>query len=930
VNLPLPSHGRPRRFRRARIVLAGLLLACAAVLLGTYLYEHHRNRNEVRPVARVPFDISRTASGFMLSKSEGGRMLFRIQANTASELKADNFAVLKGVRIDIYDPHGTEADRISGQEFAYNVATGEVTARGNVAIDVNMSSDVPAGATATGVTLPAASPGAVPLHLEATGLAFNTKSGVGDVTGGLKMQYPNAQGSAGRAHFDDRTNVLFLSGGVGLDWMRAAGAPVRLTGSTALLDRDRNTITVSPALIESPPPPASAMQRLQADTLTVFLRDDYSPQRAIAKGNVRATSLSQTGTVTGVSDRAEAIFREPPANAPAAGRAGAAELASLTMVGNTNLQQNTLDRRSGLAAGSLLMEFAARNRLTAAHARDGARLQLQRLSPGLPPAEVARRGRSLHQAPAPPPVPRRMNPSLAGLPTFSGAGKDILRAPGLDFAFAPAAAAPRKGVSPGGGGAGDEAFGANVRLASVTSVGHAHLESLQPLQPPAEADADALTIVMSAAQRPQSAAADGNVKARQAGSGTTPARGTSADHLRLEFDPAGALARATESGDVDLHEAAPAGMRTARADGLHYTAAGDTIALTASAASPFTGGVVMLDDPQMRYQGPVADVNRTTGVITGHGGVRLSLLPQRLSQQTGQTGSAQEPARPSTTALAQAADGHSGLNTPPLPFYGGNAPVNVTADSMQVNEKTGAGEFTGRVRVWQGENTTMAQRLQFDRSVGALTAQGDVVSAFVQRQFPKPPAAAPSRPQGGKPGSSAPGNPNSGLQHSRGRNPLAETLSAENDGGPIPVTITADSFAYSEPRHHARYSGNVVLSANGARLTTTTLDVDLATTSAQPIGAAKPANGPGAITRAIASGGVQIVAPGRRAEAKSALYDFTNDLITLSGGPPSIYDAERGFLTGHALTFSPSGGTIRVESEPGTRIFSEYQPPARP
>jgi lipopolysaccharide transport protein LptA len=135
-----------------------------------------------------------------------------------------------------------------------------------------------------------------------------------------------------------------------------------------------------------------------------------------------------------------------------------------------------------------------------------------------------------------------------------------------------------------------------------------------------------------------------------------------------------------------------------------------------------------------------------------------------------------------------------------------------------------------------------------------------------------------------------------------------------------PISITADRLTYSDTKHQGTYLGHVVLTSAQARLTAGRLQVDLAPSASKTASA-----GPAVLQRVTASEDVKITQPGREAKAQTVVYDMAENRITMRGGPPSIYDAEHGYLTGETLTFFPSNDTIRVESEPGKRTFGEYR-----
>ena len=71
--------------------------------------------------------------------------------------------------------------------------------------------------------------------------------------------------------------------------------------------------------------------------------------------------------------------------------------------------------------------------------------------------------------------------------------------------------------------------------------------------------------------------------------------------------------------------------------------------------------------------------------------------------------------------------------------------------------------------------------------------------------------------------------------------------------------------------------------------------------------------GTGKIDHIIASGQVVIVQPGRRATGDQLVYTTAEDKFVLTGGPPSIFDAEHGKITGVSLTLFRHDGRVLVE-----------------
>jgi lipopolysaccharide export system protein LptA len=71
--------------------------------------------------------------------------------------------------------------------------------------------------------------------------------------------------------------------------------------------------------------------------------------------------------------------------------------------------------------------------------------------------------------------------------------------------------------------------------------------------------------------------------------------------------------------------------------------------------------------------------------------------------------------------------------------------------------------------------------------------------------------------------------------------------------------------------------------------------------------------GTGKIDHIVASGQVAIVQPGRRANGDLLVYTTSDDKFVLTGGSPSIFDAEQGKITGVSLTLFRHDGRVVVE-----------------
>jgi lipopolysaccharide export system protein LptA len=67
------------------------------------------------------------------------------------------------------------------------------------------------------------------------------------------------------------------------------------------------------------------------------------------------------------------------------------------------------------------------------------------------------------------------------------------------------------------------------------------------------------------------------------------------------------------------------------------------------------------------------------------------------------------------------------------------------------------------------------------------------------------------------------------------------------------------------------------------------------------------------LDKIVATGQVVITQPTRHGTGDKLVYTADEDKYVLSGGPPSIFDAERGKITGISLTFFRTDDRVLVE-----------------
>src|SRR5215467_7138508 len=164
----------PLQPRVLRGLFAGAAVLAIVVATGFYLRGILKARQSFTPPpARIPENIAQTAKGFSFSKSDGPRMLFTIQASSFQQYKDGQRFELHGANITLFGRQGDRADHIYGSDFQYDKTTGNVTAEGEVQIDLEVESPM----NKLSQKAPVPSTGNV-VHLRTSGLVFNDSTGL--------------------------------------------------------------------------------------------------------------------------------------------------------------------------------------------------------------------------------------------------------------------------------------------------------------------------------------------------------------------------------------------------------------------------------------------------------------------------------------------------------------------------------------------------------------------------------------------------------------------------------------------------------------------------------------------------------------------------------------------------------------------------------
>src|SRR6202790_1152337 len=355
------------RLRRWFALGAILMMATVA---GMYFYARWRVHKVVHDTpAKIGLDIQQTAEGFSISKSEEGRTLFTVSASKAVQFKGGGWAELHSVKIVIYGKDAGRFDRITGDDFEYDPASGNVSAKGTVLIDLEAN---PEGMRHSDQTAPAQTKD--PIHLETNGLVFNRNTGNASATGKIVFQTPQASGSAVGVEYVAKTGTMILLASVALDVSRPQA--LRLNADHGVISKQPRQVALTAVRL------TRERQELQSDQATFFLRGDNTVDRILAEGNVRSEFHGRAGAHER-SDRAELFLTGTRNQLTTAILSGNVQLAS----GDAASRVSTGEQKPGLqqaeaSAGRVTLHFSGQQTLKTVHAEDGVRLAQKKSQSG--------------------------------------------------------------------------------------------------------------------------------------------------------------------------------------------------------------------------------------------------------------------------------------------------------------------------------------------------------------------------------------------------------------------------------------------------------------------------------------------------------------------------------------------------------------------
>ena len=318
------------------------------VVVGMYLYARWRVHNALKDVPnKLGIEVQQSTENFSISKSEQGRTLFTVRASKAVQYKKGGRAELHDVNIILYGRDSSRFDQISGADFEYDPQTGNVSAKGEVKIDLEAN---PQGLSNPDQTAPKELKN--PIHLKTSGLVFNQKTGDAYTKERVEFSVPQATGSAVGVNYVARTSVLMLDSQVE---MLSGPGLTRITAAHGVITKDPRQVVLDHPRMNR------VEQKLEAEKATLFLRPDNTVARVVAQGGVQA-EVHGRSEMHARAAQAEVILNSKQDS-----------LRTAVFSGGVKVDSGGTQPMSG-NAGRMLLNFSGKNRLDKIHAEEGVKL----------------------------------------------------------------------------------------------------------------------------------------------------------------------------------------------------------------------------------------------------------------------------------------------------------------------------------------------------------------------------------------------------------------------------------------------------------------------------------------------------------------------------------------------------------------------------
>ena len=923
-----PATQRRKRWITAAVL--GMLAVTVVAILVVYIAKKARREGKPPASVELPSNVDQQASGFTFTRSIGGRQVFKIQAARTQALNEGGSSVLDQVYVEIYGKTGTRRDTLRTQRAEYNSRSGDFTGPGKVEIELNARPGLLPGTSLRGQQ---------PVYLETSGVHFDQEKSLAVTEAPVRFRIGPASGSAVGMTYATREGWLELTKDVVMD-LRSESVPpaekpsragskepdvgnaglkagaakdaglkptstnaeaepgiTRVVANRVLYKKESNQLT-----LDGPVELSQTGWKLTGAGGKVFLDSQNRPTQTVLEGDVHFSSDSTSSVLTGTTPRLVADFN--PATAEIR------HLVAEDGVEGESRPQGGPDEPSDFEARQLGVTFSAGHHPEPVKADAFGNVKFIFRSVGSKQSAVS----SLQKAEGSRQKEGSWQKAEGIKQKAVGSGS---RAEPLGvrdtFRFLSASYELPRVVDCRPPTADCQPPSADCQLPTADCL----LPTAYRLPPPARSPQKTETLTASemlfgfrpdgrSLKEAQTVGAGKLVlnseDARRGEQVITAGQflmtfneqsrlrtldGVKGTHIVYKPGPAPAVGRSPAAAPPQ-----PQAIEESFSDRLNAvfdTASSDLRSLEQSGNFRFSNG-------ERQSSAAKAEYSSESQVLTLSGRPRLWDATTRiaadrilwhLDTETGEgLGKVQSThfQTPIPTTENRPRTAGKVVATGP-PGASANAVVvatNVLADQVIVERRSQLVQYQGHVRAWHDHDVIESSSLDYDGVTRRLSSGSQVLTSHLA------PTASPlSR-----------------------ASPTASAASKERaHSKTAPVAIRADSLTYFDEDQKASYRGHVELRTEQTTLKADKMDVYFTRTG----GKGESRSEVSEVDHVLADDHVTVAEPGRRATGDHCEYLAAPGKVTLTGGPPTVYDEQNGLTTGQRLTFFVHDDSLYVD-----------------
>jgi len=182
----------------AAVVLAGIT---GAIYLQRQWVAHVEIKRAPPPLTE---DKERQSIGLTLSKNEGDRTIFTVQASKSTDFKGKDISLLEDVKITVFGKMGDRHDVIHTRSCNYSKSDGGIQCGGDVQMDLQSALDAERAKHHAGAQ-------ANVIHVETSGVTFEKATGQAQTVQHVTFTFGNGDGEGTGAVYFSETGLLRLT-----------------------------------------------------------------------------------------------------------------------------------------------------------------------------------------------------------------------------------------------------------------------------------------------------------------------------------------------------------------------------------------------------------------------------------------------------------------------------------------------------------------------------------------------------------------------------------------------------------------------------------------------------------------------------------------------------------------------------------------------